>query len=351
MSRARALSHNDYTVGWICALALEMATARAMLDSSHASLSQPSYDHNSYILGRIGGHNVVIACLPAGVYGTTSAATVGSQMLSTFSAIRFGLMVGIGGGVPSNKDNKLPVTMDIRLGDVIVSEPEPKRESSGVIQFDYGRTIRGVHFEQTGSLFEQTGCLDKPPQLLLRAVSGLKAIHLTTGSQIPKFLKDMVERYPRMKGKFESRGHESDQLFQADYDHADPSSDTCDNICDKDKLVQRDKRANPEDGPQIHYGLVASGNQVMRHGGTRDRLANEHGIICFEMEAAGLMDHFPCLVIRGVSDYADSHKNKHWQGYAAATAAAYARELLLFITPAQVEQTITAQGAMAERGY
>jgi nucleoside phosphorylase len=89
----------------------------------------------------------------------------------------------------------------------------------------------------------------------------------------------------------------------------------------------------------------------MRHGGTRDRLANEHGIICFEMEAAGLMDHFPCLVIRGVSDYADSHKNKHWQGYAAATAAAYARELLLFIDPAEVEQTITAQGAMAERGY
>ena len=51
--------------------------------------------------------------------------------------------------------------------------------------------------------------------------------------------------------------------------------------------------------------------------------------ICFEMEAAGLVDSFPCLVIRGVSDYADSHKNDRWQGYAAAVASAYAKELLV----------------------
>lgn len=46
------------------------------------------------------------------------------------------------------------------------------------------------------------------------------------------------------------------------------------------------------------------------------------------------MDSFPCLVIRGICDYADSHKNKIWQPYAAAVAAAYAKELLLVI-PAQ----------------
>jgi hypothetical protein len=49
------------------------------------------------------------------------------------------------------------------------------------------------------------------------------------------------------------------------------------------------------------------------------------------MEAAGLMDDFPCLVVRGICDYADSHKNKLWQGYAAAMAAAYAKELLSVI--------------------
>ena len=66
----------------------------------------------------------------------------------------------------------------------------------------------------------------------------------------------------------------------------------------------------------------------MRHGPTRDRVAKDLGVICFEMEAAGLMNSFPCLVIRGICDYADTHKNKRWQGYAAATAAAFTKELL-----------------------
>lgn len=60
----------------------------------------------------------------------------------------------------------------------------------------------------------------------------------------------------------------------------------------------------------------------------RDCIAKELGVICFEMEAAGLMDILPCLPIRGICDYSDSHKAKEWQRYAAGTAAAYARELL-----------------------
>src|SRR5277367_7160376 len=97
------LRTEDYTVGWICALPLEMAAAIALLDERHGSLSQPPADHNNYQPGRIGPHNVNIACLPAGVTGTTSAATVAAQMLSTFTSIKFGLMVGIGGGVPSKQ--------------------------------------------------------------------------------------------------------------------------------------------------------------------------------------------------------------------------------------------------------
>src|SRR5215469_6038854 len=127
---ARIFSHDDYTVGWICALPLEMATATAMLDDIHASLTKHPNDKNTYQLGRIGGHNVVIACLPAGVYGTTSAATVATQMLSSFRSIQFGLMVGIGGGVPSKGT-------DIRLGDIVVSHPT--RKYGGVVQYDYGK--------------------------------------------------------------------------------------------------------------------------------------------------------------------------------------------------------------------
>jgi nucleoside phosphorylase len=91
-----------------------------------------------------------------------------------------------------------------------------------------------------------------------------------------------------------------------------------------------------ETEPVIHYGTIASANQVMRDGVTRDQWGREAGARCFEMEAAGLMNNFPCLIIRGICDYADSHKNKRWQGYAAATASAYAKELLAEIPPNEV---------------
>jgi ankyrin repeat protein len=71
----------------------------------------------------------------------------------------------------------------------------------------------------------------------------------------------------------------------------------------------------------------------MKDGKTRDDIAQRLSALCFEMEAAGMMDNLQCLPIRGICDYSDSHKNKDWQDYAAATAAAYARELLEGLPP------------------
>ena len=75
----------------------------------------------------------------------------------------------------------------------------------------------------------------------------------------------------------------------------------------------------------------------MKNALIRDKLAGKKEVLCFEMEAAGLMNHFPCLVIRGICDYSDTHKNKEWQGYAAMVAAAYAKDLLCRISPSIVE--------------
>src|SRR5882757_9995264 len=125
-------SHDDYTIGWICALPLEMAAAKAMFDEIHTDLPNPKSDHNTYTLGTIAGHHVAMACMPSGVYGTTSATTVANQMSSTFKSVRFGLMVGIGGGAPSKR-------ADIRLGDVVVSKPTDGY--GGVVQYDYGKTV------------------------------------------------------------------------------------------------------------------------------------------------------------------------------------------------------------------
>ena len=170
--QAKEFSHDDYTVGWICALPLEMAAATAMLDEGHTTLPRYQNDNNSYTLGRIGEHNIVVACLPSGVYGTTSAATVATQMQSTFGSIRFGFMVGIGGGVPSKQ-------IDIRLGDVVVSSPTTK--FGGVVQYDYGKTI-------TGGRLESTGTLNKSHTALLTAVAKLRADHELSASRVPSLL-------------------------------------------------------------------------------------------------------------------------------------------------------------------
>ena len=307
----KKMEHRDYTVGWICALPTERAAAVAMLNERHDPLLQDSHDTNNYALGRIGGHNVVIACLPSGVTGTTSAATVASRILFTFPSIIFGLMVGVGGGAPSAEN-------DIRLGDVVISNPD--WTSGGMIHYDFGKTVQEDRFVRIASL-------NRPPDVLLNAMSTLQANHLMEEPQLTKYLSEMVSRYPRMKRAGTYQGVEHDLLFKAEYNHQ-AGEETCSN-CDLHQVVPRSTRS--DNVPAVHYGLIASANHMMRNGVTRERLRKELNVLCFEMEAAGLIDNFPCLVIRGICDYADTHKNNRWQPYAAAVAAAYAKELLCVI--------------------
>jgi nucleoside phosphorylase len=301
-----------------------------MLDERHDTLPSRLNDNNNYTFGRVGDHNVVIACLPSGVTGTISAAKVATQMLSTFTGLRFGLMVGIGGGVPSEEH-------DIRLGDVVVSKPTGT--FGGVIQYDFGKTVQEGKFIRTGSL-------NRPPDVLLTALTKLEAKHMMESHEVAKYLSEMMEKYSRMATQLTCPGIQYDSLYKAEYDHAEGYT-TCSH-CDGGKLIDRETRLS--ESPVIHYGLIASGDQVMRHGATRDRLRQELDVLCFEMEAAGLMDSFPCLVIRGICDYADSHKNKRWQPYAAATAAAYAKELLYSIPGRQAMEIRTAVETTAPAG-
>ncbi|KAI7761726.1 hypothetical protein LZL87_013576 [Fusarium oxysporum] len=312
-----------YTVGWICAITTEFVAARAFFDEKHDQLETiADNDNNNYALGRIGKHNVVMAVLPKSEYGTTSAATVARDMLRSFPNIRFGLMVGIGGGAPSAKH-------DIRLGDVIVSTRGSGK--GGVFQYDYGKAMQEHAFVTTGSL-------NQPPQLLLTALSGLEAEYELEGHQLSAHIDRALEQWPRLRQKYSRPSPDSDRLYRHDVVHPD-SSKECGDMCSNDPayLVYRKERGEQEDDPAIHYGLVASANQLMKDALARDKLAASMDVLCFEMEAAGLMNHFPCLVIRGICDYSDSHKNKEWQGYAAMMAAAYAKDLLRQIPPNKVE--------------
>jgi nucleoside phosphorylase len=307
-----------------------MAAAQVLLDEVHEDLPVQPNDHNAYTLGSIGRHNVVIACLPDGQYGITSATTVAIQLLSSFRSIRFGLMVGIGGGVP-NRD------VDIRLGDVVVSKPT--NAHGGVVQFDYGKAL-------SGGEFQRTGMLSHPPQILLTALSKLKANHITGRRQFIDFIDEIGHKIPQESSNL-TRPALEDHLYLSNYNHVDISSKACYG-CDKTKTVPRPSR-DPNQAV-VHYGLIASANQVVKDAQLRDHLGHELGAYCVEMEAAGLMNNYPCLVIRGICDYADSHKNKEWQGYAAATAAAYAKELLLVTSIAHIDQTPTVPYTLFDPG-
>ncbi|KAL4933770.1 uncharacterized protein BDV17DRAFT_67832 [Aspergillus undulatus] len=339
-------THNDYTVALVCALPKEQTAAIAMLDERHEDLPNPVNDHNAYTLGSMSNHDVVIACLPKGEIGTSSAASVATRLTSTFPSIRFGLMVGIGGGVPPS----------VRLGDVVVSSPVDG--FSGVIQWDMGKA------EENNS-FRRTGALNNPPSSLLTALTRLESKHDLEGSSISQYLEDMNARYPRLAQKYGRSEQLEDLCFEADYNHVTSASGhhTLSNVgrkrdhnglilgqdrhdcrhCDRRRILTR-----PPRDMAVHYGLIASGNQVIKDAIFRDQINTRLGgrVLCFEMEAAGLMNSFPCVVVRGICDYSDSHKSKDWQEHAAAVAAAFAKELLSVVAPARVAESPTAVKVM-----
>ncbi|EAT91541.2 hypothetical protein SNOG_00046 [Parastagonospora nodorum SN15] len=214
-------------------------------------------------------------------------------MRATFKAIRFGLMVGIGGGVPSAE-------ADIRLGDVVVSQPHKMHD--GVVHYDVGKT--------TPSGFER---------IRADGVAELSTAGFSASRRGPTF--SLKQRTTTWEGT-----------------HAT-------SVASKD--TRCGSRGESEEEVVVYYGTIASGNQVMQSAADRDRLSAElGGVLCFEMEAAGLMNSFPCLVIRGICDYADSHKNERWQPYAAATAAACAKEVLSIIPAAEMVKTHTVEEAI-----
>lgn len=304
-----------YKIGWITALPIEAAAAKAMLDTNHPRLPTPDHDNNIYTFGQVelekeaggGLHNVVIA---SGRPGKTSAATVANDMRRTFPWLRIGLMVGIAGGVWS------PET-DVRLGDIVVGV-HPSGEA-GVIQYDYSKSIQDKDFFKTGTM-------NKAPTNLLNAVAAIQAEHL--GLDLAELA--YILNLDREKAKRFSKRPLEDRLFHATYTH---TTESCAD-CDQGQLRHRPSRSEPS-LPRVHYGAIASGDRVVRDAIFAEEIRERYGILCFEMEAAGL-DAFPSLTIRGISDYCDTHKNDAWHNYAAVSAAAYARELLSVIPPTAV---------------
>lgn len=317
----RCLRHEHYTVAWICPLYFELASAIAMLDEEHKELEQPKTDPNHYILGRIGHHNIVIAGLNEGHPGISQATRVLAYLRSTFPLVSRCLLVGIGGGFP-----KLP-HQDIRLGDVIVGQE--------IKFYDEGKAEIGGRFRGTGGSVRLS---DEMSTALIR----LRARHeqAATATNIASLVRT------KLSG---SSGYEhpdtEDDLFLHDYDHAYTAGDC--RRCDKKRTVPR--QARPTQAPQVHYGAIASGSVVIKDGMRRESMYEELDVMCAETEAAGLMRSMPTLVIRGVSDYCDSHKNDIFQKHAAANAAAFALEYLGCLKPVRTHESAEPESDISGR--
>ncbi|KAH8168518.1 phosphorylase superfamily protein [Sarocladium implicatum] len=285
-SNKKRLPRDHYTLAWICALYHELFAARRMLDEEHEEHS--SNDDNHYIFGRVAKHNVIIACLPEGHYGTVRATRVLTELRNSYPSVTRCLLVGIGGGFPNLPSN------DIRLGDVLVGRQ--------VVSYDEGK-------QHSDGRFQITGDTMRPSKSMLTALSMLRA--KLEDSATATVLVDTVQA--RLPGETQyHRPNADDVLFSSNHDEFE--------------IVNR--IARPSIAPHVHYGTIASGNTLIKDSKLRDRLALQLSVIGTEMEAGGLMGILPLLVIRGVSDYSDAHKNDVWQKYAAANAAAFAREYL-----------------------
>lgn len=295
-----------YTVGWICALSVELAAAMGMLDEAHGEpQKQPNGDHNTYTLGRVQDFNVVIACLPASIYGTSSAANVAGQMRSSFPNLKIGFFVGIGAGIPSFDGDSIH---DIRLGDVVVG--------TRVVDYEMQKRYNGGRVQSTGHQ-------DKPPKILLAAIQRLQADHPMTSSKIAEYIDAMIKKTPE-KRNFAYPESLNDELCEPCLVGGD-----CTGGKNVTRLRPRPDRA--DSNARIYHGVIASGNTLCRDRTFREEIRQKFDAMCFDMEAAGVMNNFNSLVVRGISDYADCHKNDYWHSYAAASAAGYVKLLLSYV--------------------
>lgn len=343
----------DFNVAVICAIVTEYNAVCQIFDEfwdeEGDQYGRAEGDLNTYTTGRIGKHNVVLALLPH--IGKSNAAAAAASFRSSYTHVELALLVGVCGGVPRVGGFEED---EILLGDVVISR--------AVVQYDFGRKY-SEKFIRKNTFEDNLGKATKNIQSLLKNFETDRGISLLQ-SQTAQFLIQLQNkrtgRKNRLLNKYQYPGAAKDRLYRADYRHMhrgfygyccnicdgssgvvceDALNATCEELgCEEHYFVERERLHEKEElelnsseeaqAPSIHLGAVASGDTVLKSGRDRDEIAQNEGVIAFEMEAAGIWGEIPCIIVKGVCDYADSHKNKKWQDFAAATAAAAAKALL-----------------------
>lgn len=288
----------DFGVAIMCALPIEATAVTALFEQTwDATLfGKVPNDSNRYSFGSIGSHNVVLAHMPG--MGKVSAATVAMNLRASFHGLRLVLLVGVCGGVPLSGKK---TSGELFLGDVVIS--------TGVVQYDLGRRLPGNRFVRK----------DTPHDNLSKVTAEVNATlaQLQTKQGRTRLQSGVCETLAKSQqqlGKemaFPSRGE--DRLFRPDYLHKHHHLSECqtcakniDSVCDDvigmsceelecgqgELQVMARLRQGDLSQPIVHFGLVASGDTVMRSGRDRDEIAARDGVIALEMEAAGMWEIF-----------------------------------------------------------
>ncbi|KAL2801675.1 nucleoside phosphorylase domain-containing protein, partial [Aspergillus granulosus] len=305
-----ALDPNLYTVAWIAPLEIEVQAALHMLDRVHTG-GFPVGPGDKYVFhgGEIHGHNVVIATFAAGqIYGVGSATSLASHVKRFFPNLWFGLLVGVAAGLP-NLSCSPP--RDIRLGDVIVALSI--NENPAIVPYGLGKRKGPGEFVLSRYGFS----LPQTEDIVRSAIGQLKAKQQDVAA-VMRYYNDIANKNTR----FCDPGQEKDVLY----------------LSGDDASVSRPRRPDAE-RTRVWYGSIGSGDKLLKSSQDRDELRDTYNVIGLEMEAAGVMNEIPVGNIRGVCDYGDERKNKDWQPYAAAMAAAFAKAVLSEITPKSPTQS------------
>lgn len=278
-------------------------------DTTHVLLGKG--DCRAYTLGRIGKHNVVIVCLPAESPGVVSASAVETTLRITFPSIQFSLLVGIAGAAAGSKE-------DVRLGDAVIG--------TRIVPYEFGKV--------THHGFQYTGYCPRPPALLHNRVNHFKYKSLLE-LDIGHLVEDKARCLPVPLRHLFRRPELEDRLYYSDYVHGEHCDCEEKMVYDSSLLVPREPR--PGDAEvRVHSGTIASGDKLIKNAQTRNDWGNTFNALCFDMESAGLSRG--SLTIRGIDNYADSHKCDRWQGYAAMAAAVCAAEFLKMVPVSDVPQ-------------
>ncbi len=319
----RPATRAGFEIAVICALPFEADAVGALFDHHWDDEGTPydkaAGDPNAYSTGAVGRHNVVLAHM-SGI-GKASAAAVAASCRASFPNIKLALIVGVCGVVPFHPSSS-GERVETVLGDVIVS--------SGVIQYDLGRRLP-EKFVLKDTLQDTLGRPDTEIRTLLAKLRGLRGRRTLQGKMAGYM--EVLRGEPELAATYP--GAVQDKLFEATYRHVTDGM-LCEECACDGELVPRASLQQSDRQPTVHFGLIASGDTVMKSGEDRDAIARQAGVIGFEMEGAGVWDIFPCVVIKGACDYADSHKTKVWQRYAAATAAACMKAFLGNWTPSNI---------------